>query len=291
MPDQRSGHLMVEYIFKELLGHDIRGQCIRENGILSMKRKYPSVVQVTDKHRVQMVKEIFSTITNKYDFLNHFLSLGQDINWRRFAAGKMRFFRTHRFLDVATGTSDLAIEAALRHPSIHVAGVDFVQQMIDIAWKKIKKIKLSDRIEIIKGDALQLPYRHDSFDTAGMAFGIRNITDRIKALKEMMRVVVPGGQVLILEMTFPEGRLFKRIFHIYLNILIPIMARAFSSNPNAYYYLGDSIMNFPKASDFALLMEKAGLVDIELYTLTLGITRLHIGYKPGMGRSPYEKNE
>ena len=244
------------------------------------ERKYPSLEQVTDTQQISLVKEIFSTVTGKYDFLNHFLSLGRDVAWRRFAGKKMRFFRTHRFLDVATGTCDLAIEAALRHPDIEVVGLDFVQKMMDLGKRKIQKKNLSHRIKIMKGDALHIPSPPDSFDAAGIAFGIRNIPDKTAALQEMMRVVVPGGQVLVLEMTFPQTRFFKYIYHTYLNIVLPLIARFFSPNASAYYYLGDSIMRFPTAYDFGRLIEHAGLVDLEMHSLTLGITNLYIAYKP-----------
>ena len=246
-----------------------------------IEKKYPTVNRVTDAQRIGMVKEIFSTITVKYDFLNHFLSLRRDVAWRRFAVKKMWFFQTYRFLDVATGTCDLAIEAALHYRDIQVVGLDFVQEMMELGKKKIAGKELWPRIKMLTGDALNIPFPSNSFDVAGIAFGIRNIPDKTRALKEMMRVVVPGGQVMVLEMTSPKTRFFKGVYHIYLSKILPYLARAFSSNPNAYYYLGDSIMNFIAPHDFAHLMEQAGLVGVEMYPLTLGVTYLHIGYKPG----------
>ena len=244
------------------------------------QKKYPPVKKVTDTQLVSMVKEIFSTINRKYDFLNHFLSLRRDIAWRRCAVKKMRFFRTYRFLDVATGTADLAIEAALRYPDIQVVGMDFVQEMMGVGAQKIERKNLSARIKILKGDALLIPFPPDSFDVAGIAFGIRNIPDKTSALKEMLRVVVPGGQVLVLEMTSPRIPFFKEIYTIYAKTILPLLARAFSPNPSAYYYLWDSISNFPEPHDFTLFMKQAGLVNVEMHRLTLGITHLYIGYKP-----------
>lgn len=244
------------------------------------ERKYPTVDQVSDSERIRMVREIFATITDKYDFLNHLLSLRQDIAWRRFAVKKMRFFQTHRFLDVGTGTCDLAIETAMRHRNVQVSGLDFVEEMVLLGKKKIERDELSPRIELLRGDALHLPSPRDSFDAAGIAFGIRNIPDKKRALQEMMRVVVPGGQVLVLEMTFPQAPFFQNLYSLYLNRILPFLARAFSPNPKAYFYLGDSIMDFPTARAFARLMESVGLVNIEMYPLTLGITYLHIGHKP-----------
>jgi len=245
-----------------------------------MREKYPSIEQINDADRIRMVKDIFATITGKYDFLNHFLSLRRDVAWRRFAVSQMQFFNTRRFLDVATGTSDLAIEGALCYPDIRVTGVDFVREMLDQGVKKVEKRGLSQRIDLIKGDALHLPFPDNSFDTAGIAFGIRNIPDKARALKEMRRIVVAGGQVLVLEMTFPRIPCFRQFYDLYLNRILPLLARTFSPNPGAYHYLGESIMNFPSVMGFAGMMKDAGLANVKTHVLTLGICRLFIGHKP-----------
>lgn len=250
------------------------------------KKKYPLVTEVTEAEHIGMVREIFSTITGKYDFLNHFLSLRRDIAWRRFSVRKMRFFSTYRLLDVATGTAELAIDAAQGHPYIQVTGVDFVREMVDLGRLKVGKRRLSDRARLLMSDALDLPFPDDSFDVAGIAFGIRNIPNKIRAMREMMRVVVPGGQVMVLEMTLPPSRLFQGIYHIYLNRMLPKLARAFSPNPAAYYYLADSITHFPAPEDFSRLMDETGLKKVEKHSLTLGITHLYIGMKPVKPRPP-----
>ena len=242
--------------------------------------KYPAVKTVTDHERISMVKEIFSTITGKYDFLNHLLSARRDVAWRRFAINKMSFPETGSFLDVACGTGDLSIGAALKYPQIRVTGIDFVPEMIRVGKRKVEERGLSARITLLHGDALSLPAPDDAFDVTGMAFGIRNIPDKQKALEEMLRVTVPGGQIMILEMTFVQNRFFKLIYYVYLNYLLPLFAKLFSANPAAYHYLADSIMNFPSPDEFAKLMEEAGMTEIEKYPLTFGITWLHIGKKP-----------
>lgn len=241
--------------------------------------KYPQVNEITDSQRISMVKEIFSTITGKYDFLNRFLSLRRDVAWRNFTAKKMRFLQTNRYLDVACGTGDLSVAAAGKHPQIKVTGLDFVPEMVAAAKEKVQKKNLAGRIQIMQGDALQLPFEDNHFDVTGIAFGIRNIPDRARALSEMLRVTVPGGQVMVLEMTFAQNRFFKLIYYIYLNYLLPAFAKLFSKNPAAYYYLADSIMNFPSPDEFAKIMEEAGMVDVEKYPLTFGITWLHVGKK------------
>lgn len=245
----------------------------------SAPEKYPQIKEITDAQRISMVKEIFSTITGKYDFLNRFLSLRRDVAWRNFAAKKMRFFQTNRYLDVACGTGDLSVAAALRHSQIQVTGLDFVAEMVEAAKNKVQKKKLADRITLMQGDALQLPFDQNSFDVTGIAFGIRNIPDRKRALSEMLRVTVPGGQVMVLEMTFVQNRFFKLIYYVYLNYLLPAFAKIFSKNPAAYYYLADSIMNFPTPDAFAKIMAEAGMVNVEKHPLTFGITWLHVGEK------------
>lgn len=246
-------------------------------------KKYPSVREVTDTERVSMVKEMFSTITRKYDFLNHLLSLRRDVAWRRFTVKKMKFPGTGRLLDVACGTGDLSIDAARRHSGIKITGIDFVYEMLDVGKKKIEQKSLDRRITLAQSDAMDLPFRDNSFDIAAVAFGVRNMPNREKALKEMLRVVVPGGTVMVLEMTFIQNRMFKIIYHIYLNYLLPRLAKHFSPNPAAYHYLADSIMNFPNPDAFAAMMEAAGMVDVKKYPMTLGVTYLHTGTKPGSG--------
>ncbi len=248
--------------------------------MISKSKPYPPVNRIEDGERIRMVRHIFSTITGKYDFLNHFLSLRQDIVWRRSATRKMMFFKTFRLLDVATGTSDLAIEATRRHPGIRITGLDFVEEMLQAGRKKISERGLASRIDLIQGDALNIPFPQESFDVAAIAFGIRNIPDKIAALREMVRVVAPGGKVMVLEMTFPQFPLIARFYDLYLNRMLPLLAGLFSPNPEAYRYLGDSIMNFPTVDRFLSLMKQAGLVQVKMHSMTFGISRLFTGRKP-----------
>jgi demethylmenaquinone methyltransferase/2-methoxy-6-polyprenyl-1,4-benzoquinol methylase len=245
------------------------------------KKKYPSVSTITQTEHIRIVKEIFSTITKRYDFLNHFLSMGRDIAWRRFAVKKMRFFQTYRLLDLACGTADIAIMTATKNPEISVTGLDFVQAMLETGQRKINKKSLSARIKLVRGDVLSLPFDDNTFDVAGIAFGIRNIPDRTSALKEMLRVTVPGGQIIVLEMTFSRNSIFRKLYHTYLNRILPNLAKRFSVNAGAYFYLADSIMNFPAPDEFAQIMEEIGFEQVKKYRLTVGITYLHTGIKPG----------
>jgi demethylmenaquinone methyltransferase/2-methoxy-6-polyprenyl-1,4-benzoquinol methylase len=234
----------------------------------------------TDSERIGLVKKIFSSITPTYDFLNHLLSMKRDVAWRRASVKRMCFFETRRFLDVATGTADLAIEAALRHTEIHVTGVDFVPEMIRLGEKKVARKGLGERTILMEGDANGLPFADGSFDVAAIAFGIRNIPDKTRALSEMRRVVVPGGQVMVLELTSPRGGFMKAIHNIYLNRALPMIGRVFSGDPEAYRYLAESIMDFPTPDEFLKIMRVSGLVETYKISLTLGAAHLYVGHKP-----------
>ncbi len=243
------------------------------------KKLYPPVTGITKAEHIGMVKEIFGTITEKYDFLNHFLSLRRDVAWRRFAVKRMRFFNTHRFLDAGCGTGDLSIDVAAHNRNAKIFGLDLVREMTVKAKDKVGKKGLSRRIRLVRGDAVSLPFADGSFDVSAIAFGIRNIPDRTEAIREMARVVVPGGQVMVLEMTMPRQKAFRRIFNFYLGKILPRLAQIFTGDPGAYLYLADSIRNFPSPEEFSALMEEAGLVSVKKYALTLGITYLFSGTK------------
>lgn len=240
---------------------------------------YPAVSEIGRDEHIGIVKEMFATIPGRYDFLNHLLSLRRDVAWRRFTIKKMNFFKTLRLLDVATGTADMAIEAALMHPEISVTGIDFVPEMLVPGKQKIAERNLAEHINLLQADATALPFPDGHFDAAVIAFGIRNIPDRIAALREMRRVLVPGGKAYILELNAPQNRLLHKVFSPYLMRVLPRVARVFSRNPAAYLYLVDSIIHFPPPSDFLAMMAEAGLSELKHYSLTLGITSLYVGDK------------
>ena len=179
------------------------------------------------------------------------------------------FFKSFKFLDMATGTGDLAIDAVNVHANIKAIGLDFVQEMVDYGNVKIKSQNLLDRAVLKWGDATNIAYEDNTFDVTAMAFGIRNIPDKIQALTEMRRVVIPEGQILILELTTPDPGIFRNIYNFYLNGLLPKIAKRFTANPAAYEYLADSIMNFPTRSEFISLLESIGIRDIKAIPLSL----------------------
>ena len=241
--------------------------------------KYPPVEEMNDDERVRIVKDIFASITDKYDFLNRVLSARRDVAWRNRTVFEMSFFNTNRFLDVATGTGDLALDCANIYPHVTVTGIDFVQKIVNKGIEKVSIQNLHDRVELKWGDATQIKFDDNSFDVAAIAFGIRNIPAKEKALSEMKRIIVPDGQVMVLELTTPETGLLRNIYSFYLNRLLPKLTKWFTKNPAAYEYLADSIMNFPTRSEFVKIMESVGFRNIKVLPLTFGVCTLYIGNK------------
>lgn len=244
-------------------------------------KRYPPMEELSPTGQTRVVREIFTTGHKKYDLLNHVLSFRRDLGWREVAVKKMRFERTLRFLDVATGTADLAIGAARRFPRIGVTGIDFAAPMLEVGRRKVREAGLQERISLVEGDALSLPFPDGSFDVSAVAFGMRNIPDRRRAIVEMARVTVPGGQVMILEMTFAPAPAFRPFYGFYLRRVLPGIARLFKGNPATYHYLGDSIRHFPSPDSLSILMQEAGLRDVSYTRLTFGVAYLHIGRVPG----------
>jgi demethylmenaquinone methyltransferase/2-methoxy-6-polyprenyl-1,4-benzoquinol methylase len=244
-------------------------------------RKYPPVTALDAEERTRVVAEIFATSHTRYDFLNHLLSLRRDVGWRRFTVKKMRFRGTRRLLDLATGTADLAIAAALHYPEISVSGVDFSPGMLAVGGEKLARRSLSERVRLFQADALSLPFPDCTFDVAAVAFGMRNIPDKLRALGEMARVTVPGGQVMVLEMTFAPAPAIRGVYRAYLNRILPLLAAPFAANAAAYSYLPDSIMHFPPPEALRDLMREAGIERTRYDALSCGLAYLHVGVTAG----------
>ncbi|HDR05053.1 MAG TPA: bifunctional demethylmenaquinone methyltransferase/2-methoxy-6-polyprenyl-1,4-benzoquinol methylase UbiE [Candidatus Marinimicrobia bacterium] len=231
---------------------------------------------ITDNEaqHVNNVKQIFKTIKDRYDFLNHLLSGRRDIAWRK-AVVKILSPDIKAVLDLAAGTGDLTIEIARRFPDAIVLGADFVPDMLHLAVEKSKA--LPKPISYVAADALCLPFPDNHFDAVTMAFGLRNIVRKELALSEMTRVVKPGGIVAVLEMTLPAWWPARLFFHWYLTNVIPFIGSLISRKPSAYEYLSASIHTFLQPEELSVLFSKAGLINIRAKPLTFGICYLHFG--------------
>ncbi len=224
------------------------------------------------------IRTMFSSIAPRYDLLNRMLSFGADIYWRRFAVNRLPKVKNARFLDVATGTCDVALEIVRRFPDdTKVVGVDFSEKMLELGKEKVRNAGYQDRIDIRPGDATSLPFEDKVFDGAIIAFGIRNVQDYKKGLSEMSRVVRGGGKVVILEFTSVQSRFFQPLFHLYITKVMPFIGEIISGKKGAYQYLPDSMLDFPPPERFKQAMEETGLLDVGYHKLTFGAAVVYVG--------------
>jgi demethylmenaquinone methyltransferase / 2-methoxy-6-polyprenyl-1,4-benzoquinol methylase len=224
---------------------------------------------------------MFDAIAHRYDLLNRILSGGVDKRWRRktVAALQLPDDAPSRVLDVATGTGDLAIAIARKHPLSTVVGVDPSENMLAVGRTKLEKLGLADRVTLAAGDAEQLDFPADSFDGATIAFGIRNVPDRARGLAEMARVVKPGGRVCVLELSEPRGGVMAPLARFHVHVLVPRIG-ALLSGRREYRYLQSSIAAFPPPEQFAAMMIDSGLRLERAIALTFGVCHLYVGVKP-----------
>ncbi len=225
------------------------------------------------------VERMFSAIAPRYDFLNRLLSAGRDRAWRREAVAATNLPDGGRLLDVCTGTADMALEAARQYPDVQIVGVDFSRPMIALGAAKVERAKLGGRVSLHVAPAEALPFPDESFDAATVAFGLRNLPDRQRGLREMCRVVRPGGRAVVLEFTTPPGRLFRCVYLWYFHQMLPWIGRVVSGHPSAYSYLPASVADFPSPEGLVSWMRDAGFFEVWYRLLTGGIVAIHVGRK------------
>lgn len=227
----------------------------------------------------EFVHQVFESIAPRYDFMNSLLSFRRHKAWRTFTMKKMNVQLGESALDVCCGTADWTVSLA-EHvgKSGQVIGLDFSENMLKIAEKK-KKQKGLEHIELVHGDAMDLPYADNTFDYATIGFALRNVPDIRQVLSEMRRVVKPGGRVVSLELSKPVWPPFRFVYFLYFNHILPLMGKLFANRYQQYSWLPESLKNFPDSKQLALIFEEVGLERVETYLLTGGIAALHIGYK------------
>lgn len=223
------------------------------------------------------IQTMFTTIAHRYDLLNRVLSLGIDRHWRRFAISQLPKDENALYLDVATGTCDVALEIVKRIEGSIVKGVDFSEGMLEFGRGKINNAGLEDKIDISFGDATDLPFQENTFDGSIIAFGIRNVQDYKKGISEMGRVVKKGGRVVILEFTTLQNPVIKPLYRFYISRVLPFIGEVISGKKGAYKYLPDSMLSFPLPEELKRAMEETGLADVRYYKLTMGIVAVHVG--------------
>ena len=227
----------------------------------------------------QQVAEMFNNISKTYDFLNHFLSLGIDVIWRKKAINELKKDNPKLILDVATGTGDFAFEALKILKPEKIIGVDISQGMLDIADKKILQRHLSSKFEVKLGDSEKLLFNDNAFDAVTVAYGVRNFENLEKGLADIQRVLKPAGKVVILEFSKPKAFPVKQLYNLYFNYITPGIGKLFSKDARAYTYLPESVAAFPDGASFTLLMQKVGFNNTKCRPLAFGICSIYTGIK------------
>lgn len=218
---------------------------------------------------------MFDGIAARYDLLNRIISLGIDQRWRKKTVAALEIGDQARVLDLATGTADLAIMVARTHPTAQLVGLDPSRNMLAVGTRKVNEAELDDRVKLVEGDAESLPFPDHSFDHICMAFGIRNVPDRAKALREMARVTRPGGRIAILELAEPRSGALGAMARFHIHTVVPWVGSMLSGAPE-YRYLQRSIAAFPPKEEFAALMTQCGLTVLAAEPLTFGVATLYV---------------
>jgi len=237
-----------------------------------------SPYQDSEKNKKQQVEQMFDNIAPKYDFLNHFLSLGIDKLWRKKAVRILKGYQPSRVLDVATGTGDFAIETSHIAPK-EIVGFDLSEQMIKVGIEKVKRLKLDHLISFKKGDSEDMPFDDNSFDAITVAFGVRNFENLEKGLQEFYRVLRPGGVAIVLEFSKPKYFPFKQLYKFYFFHILPRLGGMISKDASAYSYLPESVMAFPDDQEFLKVLAKVGFSESRQWRLTMGIATIYLGRK------------
>lgn len=233
----------------------------------------------SDENKGVQVERMFDSIAENYDTLNHTLSMGIDKGWRKKGLLMLKDLAPQSVLDIATGTGDLAIQAYQLLNSPQITGVDISEGMMEVGRKKVAKLGLSDKIAFEKQDCMALDIPDNSYDAAIVAFGIRNFENLDKGIKEIHRVLKPGGRVMILELSTPQHFPMKQAYWMYSRIFIPTVGRCISKDKTAYSYLPKSIEAFVQGKEMVEVLNKNGFRQSKYKTYTFGICSMYLGEK------------
>ncbi len=231
-----------------------------------------------DASKKEQVAKMFDSVSHKYDFLNHVLSGGIDILWRKKAIKILRPENPQSILDIATGTGDFAIEALALKPQ-KIVGVDISEGMLSFGREKIKKLGMENVISMQKGDSERLQFEDNTFDAVIVSFGVRNFENLEKGLTDMCRVMKTGGTCIVLEFSKPKSFPFKQLYNFYFKNILPVVGKIISKDPAAYTYLFESVQAFPDGDDFLSVFNRAGFINTKCVPLTFGVSSIYIGKK------------
>lgn len=233
----------------------------------------------SESGKKEQVAQMFNNIAHRYDFLNHFLSLGIDTIWRKKAIKCLKQDNPKLVLDIATGTGDLAIAANKILEVDKIIGIDISDGMLSYGREKLNKLDLQDKIQLMNGDSENIPFSDNYFDSAMVAFGVRNFENLDKGLKEIYRVLKPGGSLVVLEFSKPKVFPVKQVYNFYFNSILPGIGKIVSKDARAYSYLPESVQAFPDGVDFIGYMHKSGFTNTYFKTLMFGIASIYYGKK------------
>ena len=226
----------------------------------------------------EQVAQMFDNISHRYDFLNHFLSLGIDKGWRKKAVKLLKPSSPRIILDVATGTGDFALQSLDLNPD-KIVGVDISAGMLDVGRRKMVNKGVDHMVEMIQADSENLPFEQNKFDAVTVAFGVRNFENLVKGLAEILRVMKPGATLVVLEFSRPKRFPFKQVYSFYFKAILPKLGRWISRDKAAYDYLPESVEAFPDGQDFLQILKDVGFNQVSCKPLTFGISSIYTAKK------------
>lgn len=240
----------------------------------------------TDKEQIALM---FNDIAPTYDKLNHILSLNVDRLWRRKAVKRLKKsvaeVQNPMILDVACGTADSTIQIAKSIANANVSGIDISEKMLEIGKNKVENLGLNDRIKFYNSCAESIGFQDDTFDAVFVAFGVRNFSDRVKGLSEIVRVLKPNGHLFVLELSEPQNVMIRWCYNLYFKNILPLIGKLVSGNKNAYRYLQRTVAEFPMPDEFMEMLKSVGFQDVGHEAFTLGLCRLYQAKKSDDGQS------
>jgi demethylmenaquinone methyltransferase/2-methoxy-6-polyprenyl-1,4-benzoquinol methylase len=227
------------------------------------------------RSKKQQVEEMFDNIAHRYDFLNHLLSLGIDISWRKKAVKEIGKVNPKTILDVASGTGDFAFQALSLKPD-KIIGFDLSEGMLKYGRQKAIEMKVDNVVEFVKGDSEQMPFADNTFDAMTVGFGVRNFEHLTVGLAEMHRVMRPGGRVAILEASNPPNAIIRWFYSLYFSNIVPMIGKLVSKDSRAYSYLPESVKAFPEGLEFVKILENIGFKNVKWQPLTFGACAMYL---------------